>query len=58
METDMKIAQRNIDEIKPYEGNPRLNDRAVDAVGASLGELAVGMRRREGPRLTETLSVV
>ena len=54
----MKIAQRNIDEIKPYEGNPRLNDRAVDAVGASLGELAVGMRRREGPRLTETLSVV
>jgi len=38
MEADMKIEQRNIDRIKPYEGNPRLNDRAVEAVAASLGE--------------------
>ena len=34
----MKIEQRNIDEIEPYEGNPRQNDQAVDAVAASLGE--------------------
>jgi len=32
----MKIVLRNIDEIRPYENNPRLNDQAVDAVAASL----------------------
>ncbi len=34
----MKIEQRSIDEIKPYEQNPRQNDAAVDAVAASLRE--------------------
>ena len=34
----MKITTRSIDEIKPYESNPRVNDDAVDAVAASLKE--------------------
>ncbi len=34
----MEVKLENIDRIKPYEGNPRQNDRAVDAVAASLGE--------------------
>jgi len=34
----MKIAQRTITEIKPYEKNPRLNDDAVEAVAASIRE--------------------
>jgi len=32
------IELRSIDEIKPYERNPRLNDKAVDAVAASIRE--------------------
>src|SRR3712207_4240087 len=32
----MQIEMRPIDQIKPYENNPRLNDAAVDAVVASL----------------------
>ena len=32
------VQLRKIDEIKPYEGNPRINDDAVDAVAASLKE--------------------
>ena len=31
-----KIVLRNLDEITPYERNPRINDNAVDAVAASL----------------------
>jgi len=34
----MQIEQRNIDEIIPYEKNPRINDKAVDAVAASIRE--------------------
>ena len=34
----MNVTTRNINEIKPYEGNPRINDAAVDAVAASLKE--------------------
>lgn len=34
----MKIQQRRIDQIQPYERNPRQNDAAVDAVAASLRE--------------------
>ena len=34
----MKIELRPIDQIKPYPGNPRINDDAVDAVAASLKE--------------------
>jgi ParB-like chromosome segregation protein Spo0J len=32
----MKIEMRDIDGIKPYEGNPRHNDAAVDAVAESI----------------------
>src|SRR5207253_1149630 len=34
----MKIELCKLSEIKPYEGNPRLNDDAVDAVAASIRE--------------------
>ena len=32
----MQVEQRPIDNIRPYEGNPRLNDAAVDAVADSI----------------------
>ena len=32
----MEVQIVNIDEVKPYEKNPRINDSAVDAVAASL----------------------
>ena len=34
----MDIELRSIDDIRPYENNPRQNDQAVDAVAASLKE--------------------
>jgi hypothetical protein len=34
----MKIELRNLSDLCPYPGNPRLNDDAVDAVAASLRE--------------------
>ena len=34
----MKIEQWTLSEIKPYPGNPRQNDAAVDAVAASIKE--------------------
>jgi DNA modification methylase len=34
----MDIELRNIDDIKPYAANPRVNDQAVEAVAASLKE--------------------
>lgn len=34
----MKVVQRPIAEVQPYEKNPRLNDDAVDAVAASIRE--------------------
>jgi DNA modification methylase len=34
----MKIELRKLAEIKPYSGNPRHNDNAVDAVAASIRE--------------------
>ena len=34
----MNIEMRNIDEIKPYESNPRRNDKAVEAVAKSIQE--------------------
>ncbi|MCC6239691.1 MAG: ParB N-terminal domain-containing protein [Phycisphaerales bacterium] len=34
----MQIELRSIDQVKPYPGNPRQNDEAVDAVAASLKE--------------------
>ena len=32
------VELRKIDDVRPYERNPRLNDQAVDAVAASLAE--------------------
>lgn len=34
----MDIILRSLDEIRPYENNPRFNDEAVDAVAASIRE--------------------
>src|SRR5215467_2844395 len=34
----MKIELRKISSVKPYPGNPRINDQAVDAVAASIRE--------------------
>ncbi|HHM12086.1 MAG TPA: chromosome partitioning protein ParB [Planctomycetaceae bacterium] len=34
----MRIEQRKLADIKPYERNPRINDQAVDAVAASIRE--------------------
>ena len=34
----MQIYDKRLDEIKPYENNPRHNDEAVDAVAASIRE--------------------
>jgi len=34
----MDVKLMKIDDIKPYESNPRINDQAVDAVAASLQE--------------------
>ena len=34
----MKVEQWKIDDVKPYEHNPRVNDQAVDAVAASIKE--------------------
>jgi DNA modification methylase len=36
--TTFDVTLRPIDDVRPYEGNPRLNDDAVDAVAASLRE--------------------
>ena len=32
----MKIIEKRLDDIRPYDNNPRLNDRAVPAVAESL----------------------
>ena len=34
----MKIELWKLSDIKPYPGNPRVNDDAVDAVAASIRE--------------------
>ena len=34
----MKVEMRKLSAIRPYEGNPRHNDAAVDAVAASIKE--------------------
>ena len=34
----LKIVYRKIDELIPYDNNPRINDKAVDAVAASIKE--------------------
>ena len=39
----MEIEHRKLNEIRPYENNPRVNDQAVDAVARSLEQF--GFRR-------------
>ena len=34
----MRITQRKLEDIHPYEKNPRINDDAVEAVVASIRE--------------------
>jgi len=34
----MKVELRGVETVKPYEQNPRINDKAVDAVAASIKE--------------------
>lgn len=34
----MQVVYKNIDELKPYENNPRFNDDAVDKVAESIKE--------------------
>ena len=34
----MNIIEKNIDEVKPYKNNPRVNDEAVDTVAESIKE--------------------
>ena len=34
----MNIVERDIDELKPYERNPRINDASVDSVASSIKE--------------------
>ena len=40
----MDIELRNIDDIRPYEQNPRVNDQAVEAVAVSLREYGFSPR--------------
>ena len=49
----MKIEQWNINRVKPYENNPRINDDAVDAVAASIREF--GFRQ---PIVVDTEGVI
>src|SRR4051794_2792934 len=49
----VKVEMRKLDEIKPYENNPRHNDEAVDAVAASIKEF--GFRQ---PIVTDEESVI
>jgi ParB-like chromosome segregation protein Spo0J len=32
----LKVQELNVSTLKPWEGNPRLNDHAVDAVARSI----------------------
>lgn len=34
----MEIIEKKLNEIKPYENNPRKNDKAVEAVANSIAE--------------------
>ena len=39
----MKIEMRDIGDLKPYLGNPRINDSAVDAVANSIQQFGWGV---------------
>ena len=49
----MKVELRDIETIKPYEQNPRINDQAVDAVATSIREF--GFRQ---PIVVDEASVI
>ena len=51
--SELNIEIRDITSIQPYERNPRLNDKAVDAVAASLKEF--GFRQ---PIVVDTEGVI
>ena len=34
----MKVIMRSVNDVIPYENNPRVNDKAVEAVAASVKE--------------------
>ena len=42
----MKIELRNIDDVKPYERNPRINDQAIDARFLEMADSS----RPDGPQ--------
>lgn len=44
----MEVELRDISEIKPYGGNPRKNDGAIEAVAKSIQEL--GWRQTSCPK--------
>ena len=52
----MKVEQKTLDEIRPYEHNPRLNDEAVDVVAASIREF--GFRQPMSLMKTASSSLV
>ena len=43
----MEIDMRDTSDAEPYEGNPRQNEKAVDAVAASIKEF--GFRQPSAP---------
>ncbi len=40
----MKITNKNISDLKPYENNPRINDHAVEQVANSIKEFVMQTR--------------
>ena len=46
----MKIELRKLSDIKPYPGNPRQNDAAVDAVAESIRSSASASPSSSMPR--------
>ena len=50
----MKIELRKLSDIKPYPGNPRVNDDAVDSVAASIREFGFRQPIVVGCRLWST----
>ena len=47
----MHVEMRPIESIRPYEGNPRHNDEAVDAVAASIKAFGFRQPIVVGPKI-------
>ena len=45
-EATMKVELWNLGDLKPYEGNPRVNDAAVDMGAESIRQFGYRRRRR------------